>query len=495
MSSKTAADPRKTCSIVTRLSLRLALLTAALLGLLSICVYLATASLHLRAQERLLTLKINKLTETAELLLRTDDARFLRLLQTNAAKRPGTRLELAHENGGLFYADSHDETHRMSPQQRTRSFVLNHADGTVALRGTFTVDIDQDAQLLDALGRMLLLASVIGAILAGGLTVFAVRHGLQPLYRLASQTKDMARQVAPRHLALTEPVRELTPLVDQFNHLMDHVSASHAQLEAFNADVAHELRTPLTSLIGKTELALSRPRSTEDLTDTLVSNLASLQRMGALVNDMLFLARADSGEPARLGEPTSLRTLILEMLEYHELAASERDVQLAIEGDLVVAVDEPLFLRALSNLISNATRYAVPGSTVSVVLETRKEVSYVGVSNRGPVIAPENLPRLFDRLYRIDASRSHRQGMHCGLGLSIVAAIARMHGWQTWAHSNAQRTAIGLALPRIPAKVGLGAQAAELSRPPSAIGHGHPGTSPQQGVEFLDQAIGMRRWK
>lgn len=451
MSSKTAADSRQASSIVTRLSIRLALLAAALLGLLSICVYLVTASLHLRAQERLLTLKVNKLTETAELLLRTNDDRFLRLLQANAAKRPGTRLELVNRNGASFYADPHNEAHRMSTQRRTRGFVLNDVDGAIALRGTFTIDIDQDTQLLDALGRMLLLATLIGAIVAGGLTVLAVRHGLRPLHRLATQTEDMARRAVPRHLALTEPVRELTPLVDEFNRLMDHVSASHAQLEAFNADVAHELRTPLTSLIGKTELALSRPRSAEDLTDTLVSNLASLQRMGALVNDMLFLARADSGEPARLGEPTSLRMLILDMLEYHELAASERDVKLVVEGDLVVAVDEPLFLRALSNLISNATRYAAPGSTVSVVLETREGASYVGVSNRGPMIAAENLPRLFDRLYRVDASRSHRQGMHCGLGLSIVAAIARMHGWQTWAQSDSQRTAIGLALPRISA--------------------------------------------
>ena len=464
MSSKTAVDSRKTSSIVTRLSLRLALLAAALIGLLSVCVYLATASLHLRAQERLLTLKVNKLTETAELLLRTNDDRFLRLLQANAGKRPGTRLELMRNSGAVFYADPHDEAHRISAQQRTRSFVLHDADGAVALRGTFTIDIDQDTQLLEALGRVLLLATLVGAIVAGALTVLAVRHGLRPLHRLANQTEDMARQAAPRHLALTEPIRELTPLVDQFNHLMDHVSASHAQLEAFNADVAHELRTPLTSLIGKTELALSRPRAIEDLTDTLVSNLASLQRMGALVNDMLFLARADSGEPARLGAPTSLRTLILDMLEYHELAASERDVQLAVEGDFVAAVDEPLFLRALSNLISNATRYAAPGSTVSVVLETRGAVSYVGVSNQGPVIAPENLPRLFDRLYRVDASRSHRQGMHCGLGLSIVAAIARMHGWQTWAQSDSRCTAIGLALSRVSAKSGVGAQAAELSR-------------------------------
>ena len=464
MSSKTAADSRKTSSIVTRLSLRLALLAAALLGVLSICVYLATASLHLRAQERLLTLKVNKLTETAGLLLRTDDDRFLRLLQANAAKRPGTRLELAHNSGALFYADPGDEIHRMSTQQRARDFVLHDTEGAVALHGTFAIDIDQDTELLEALGHVLLLATLVGAVVAGALTVFAVRHGLRPLHRLASQTEEMARQAAPRHLALTEPVRELTPLVDQFNYLMDHVNASHAQLEAFNADVAHELRTPLTSLIGKTELALSRPRGIEALTDTLVSNLASLQRMGALVNDMLFLARADSGETARLSAPTSLRALILEMLEYHELAASERNVQLAVEGDLQAAVDEPLFLRALSNLISNATRYAAPGSTVSVVLETRGAVSYVGVSNQGPVIAPENLPRLFDRLYRIDASRSHRQGMHCGLGLSIVAAIARMHGWQTWAQSDSQHTAIGLALPRISAKVGLGAQAAEFSR-------------------------------
>ena len=164
------------------------------------------------------------------------------------------------------------------------------------------------------------------------------------------------------HLHLSSPGLEFSPLVDQFNVLIDRLETSRIQLEAFNSDVAHELRTPLTALIGKTELALSRPRSMEELTQTLASNLADLARMSSMVNDMLFLAHADGGQHARVGSPRDLRLLMSELLEYHELQASERGLQLQVDGDLTAAVDEPLLQRAVSNLLSNACRYAVPGS-------------------------------------------------------------------------------------------------------------------------------------
>jgi two-component system heavy metal sensor histidine kinase CusS len=190
------------------------------------------------------------------------------------------------------------------------------------------------------------------------LTFLVVRHGIEPLRRIAAQTQQMSATHRLTHLHLSSPSLEFSPLVDQFNVLTDRLEASRIQLEAFNSDVAHELRTPLTALIGKTELALSRPRSMEELTQTLASNLADLARMSSMVNDMLFLAHADGGQHARVGSPRDLRLLMSELLEYHELQASERGLQLQVDGDLTAAVDEPLLQRAVSNLLSNACRYA-----------------------------------------------------------------------------------------------------------------------------------------
>lgn len=433
-------------SIVSALSLRLVLLTAALLGLMSVCVYLAMSAHQARAQERLLTLKVNKLTETSLLLLRPGDDRFATLLQNNAARRPGTRLELFDADGHVFYADPRAEPHQPSVHQRTRNFSLRSAQaGAPVLHGSFTIDVAQDVQLARSLREILALATLIGAALAGALSMLAVRHGLRPLHRLAAQTEAMSRSAMPSQLALEPSSDELSLLVANFNQLMSRLRSSREQLEAFNADVAHELRTPLTTLIGTTELALSRPRGVEELTGTLVSNLEALRRIGTLINDMLFLARADGGDTARLGQARSLRALIQDMLDYHEPVASERELTIEVQGDLVLAVDEPLLLRALANLLGNAMRYASPGTVVTVLLETQDEVPQLGVRNVGPLVAPADLPRLFDRLYRADVSRTH-QGANFGLGLAIVAAIARMHGGRTWARSDSSCTVIGITL-------------------------------------------------
>lgn len=446
------SPPKAERSIVRRLAVRLALCVALLLSAVSISVYVGVGYLQEQSQTKLLAIKVHKLIETSGAMLRQGNQDFLRLLQVNSAKRHGSRLVLYHANGDVFYRDPTGEAHDLSSLIRSRSFSLQSADGQMVLNGRFDIDIAEDDSRQQALAHLLVLITAIGALCSGLLTFLVVRHGIEPLRRIAAQTQQMSATHRLTHLHLSSPSLEFSPLVDQFNVLIDRLEASRIQLEAFNSDVAHELRTPLTALIGKTELALSRPRSMEELTQTLASNLEDLARMSSMVNDMLFLAHADGGQHARVGSPRDLRLLMSELLEYHEPQASERGLQLQVDGDLTAAVDEPLLQRAVSNLLSNACRYAVPGSVVRVVLGTRAaegtqavEVPSVVVINEGPEISASALRRLFDRFYRGDASR-HRDGMHAGLGLAIVAAIARMHGGRVWATSDARHTEIGIAL-------------------------------------------------
>ncbi len=451
--SAPVASTDRAYSISRRISLRMLFITLALLGMLCSGIYVATAALFDRSQQRVLTLKINKLTETSQSLLRTGDDRFLRLLENNAQKRPGTRLVLLHADGRVFYRDPDEEPHRLTDARVTRSFTLQHPDGSAPLQGSFAIEIQNDVQLLRQVAMVLLLATLLGALAASGSAFFAVRHGLRPLRALTRQTQQMAARrddaATGNRLALRERVAELQPWMDEFNDLMDRVERTCRQLEAFNADVAHELRTPLTSLIGHTELALRRPRSPEELSRVLADNLEELQRMASLVNDMLFLSKADRGAEARRGAPVALRPVIAQVIEFHEAEAAERQIELAIEGDRVAAIDEPLFKRAASNLIANATRFAAPHTRVVVVIEPAPGADpallRIAVENSGPPIAPSHLPHLFDRLYRGDAARSEG-GTHHGLGLAIVNAIARMHGGQGFAESARGTTRIGFSL-------------------------------------------------
>jgi two-component system heavy metal sensor histidine kinase CusS len=235
-------------------------------------------------------------------------------------------------------------------------------------------------------------------------------------------------------------------LVTQFNALLVRLNRAYQQLEGFNADVAHELRTPLATLIGETELALSRQRDVAELRDVLGSNLEDLQLLAGLVNDMLFLSRADRGERARRHRVDSLAELVSEVIEFHEASMQEAGVTARLRGDGMGTVDAGLVRRALSNLLANATRFAERGSVIEVDIKQDADGRIcLSVSNTGPVIPPEHLPRLFDRFYRVDGAREHRDHNH-GLGLAIVAAIARMHGGATFVRSAAGTTSVGLTM-------------------------------------------------
>jgi two-component system heavy metal sensor histidine kinase CusS len=300
--------------------------------------------------------------------------------------------------------------------------------------------------VLAGLGITLIVATLAGAAFVGFATTWRVRRGLQPLRALERQTEAIAPDRLGERLHLREPVAELQPWIDQFNGLMDRLQRAYLQLEGFNADVAHELRTPLANVMGQTEVALSRERSPEALRETLISNLEEMQRLAALVNDMLFLSQSDRGAVARRGQAVSLAALATQVVEFHEAPLEEAGLTVQIEGGVSAAVDEALFKRAVSNLLGNAIRFAERGSriVIRIASDGGQEVR-VEVQNAGPAIAPQHLARIFDRFFRVDTARLDSQSHH-GLGLAIVAAIARMHAGRPLAESDGAGTRVGFTM-------------------------------------------------
>ena len=139
----------------------------------------------------------------------------------------------------------------------------------------------------------------------------------------------------------------------------------------------------------------------------------------------------------------SLAALAAEVIEFHDAPLQESGVDVVVTGDAEGDFDAPLLRQALSNLLANATRFANGGSTIGIEITTRAVgMVDVSVSNLGAEIDAAHLPRLFDRFYRADPAREHGAANH-GLGLSIVAAIARMHGGQPYARCDNGRTTIG----------------------------------------------------
>jgi two-component system heavy metal sensor histidine kinase CusS len=319
-----------------------------------------------------------------------------------------------------------------------------------AVRIVAGIDQEPYQRTLDTYGRALivLLAGVL--LLTVLLGWWIARVGLRPLQRLSREAQALQPKTLSQRLATASLPIELRDLAEAFNGALGRLEAAYTQLEAFNADVAHELRTPLANLIGGSQVALSRRRSATEFEETLQSNLEELERLRSIINDMLFLARADQGEAATGLAQANVAQEVEKMLEFFDAVLEDKEIEVTVQGELQAqaTMNIALFRRALSNLLRNAVEHAPAGARLTVEI-TRQDASvWVRVANPGATIASEHLPRLFDRFYRVDAARLDAgEARGHGLGLAIVKAVASMHGGGVSAASRDGVTTIAFSVP------------------------------------------------
>jgi two-component system heavy metal sensor histidine kinase CusS len=288
--------------------------------------------------------------------------------------------------------------------------------------------------------------AIVGVLMASALGYWVARIGLKPLIKLSHEAQRLAPPLRAGRLRLSPLPPELEQFVDSFNSTLERVEQAYSRLESFNADVAHELRSPLTNLIGQTQVALTRGRSAEHYFEVLQSNLEELERLRSIINDMLFLASADQGNKATKLTSTSLADEVETTLEYLDFILEDAQVEVQVSGDALVQIEVAHLRRALINLLSNAVQHTGPGQVIEVRIEVEDNQVSIGVANPGSPIASEHLPRLFERFYRVDASRSNSGNNH-GLGLAIVKAIALMHGGDVFVRSDRGMNTFGIYLP------------------------------------------------
>jgi two-component system heavy metal sensor histidine kinase CusS len=451
MASTTASASASATGLRQRMSCWLALQAMLGLGLVCGVVYLVIATTLTERQDDTLDQKQAIVRHLVADERATHEAAGIEhTLDDFLAGHENLALRLQAADGGLWYDRPTRQGEAASVKRR--SFELQApAPATGMIRAELSLDTRADDLLLSRLAITLAASAVIGALVVSVGGFWLVHLGLQPLHLLVEQTRRLTpSQVTPSlvdsRLDGSVQPQELQPLIGQFNALLDRLALAYQQMEGFNADVAHELNTPLASLISGCELALRKSRDVDELREVLGSNLEDLQRMAGIVSDMLFLSNADRGVGARRSEVPSLAALVGEVIEFHDAAIQEAGLGAEVRGDAVGQVDARLLRRAVSNLLGNATRHATPGSTLLTQIErlANDKIS-ISVINQGPNIAPDHLPRLFDRFYRADPARAQADRHH-GLGLSIVAAIARMHDGQAFASSHAGVTRMGLML-------------------------------------------------
>lgn len=289
-------------------------------------------------------------------------------------------------------------------------------------------DLRDEDVALTSHGRAMLISLSLGAALAalGGLWV--IRASLAPVTRIAAAAERVSANRLDARLPVEDAPLELVRLVQAFNSMFDRLKDSFRRLSDFSSDLAHELRTPINSLLGHAQVALSRARSAEEYRGAIETIAEDGERVARIVRDMLFLAQADNTSAILSKERLDLRAELDNVVAYFDVLADERGVRFACEGVAEVRADRAMLQRAVSNLLSNALYHTPRGGTVLVNIRSAdSRAACLEVSNPGPAIPAEHLPRIFDRFYQADPARVDPAG-GIGLGLAIVKSIMDLHG-------------------------------------------------------------------
>jgi heavy metal sensor kinase len=264
------------------------------------------------------------------------------------------------------------------------------------------------------------------ASLAGGW--FLAGRALRPVHAITEAAQKIAAGDLAQRLTVESTGDEIGRLAATFNDMIARLDVSFRQIRQFSSDASHELRTPLTVMKGETELVLRRPRDCEDYKSVLDSNLEEIDRMTRIVDELLFLARADMGEVKMASAPVRLEELIEDIHGQASLLGQEQDVKVSLASlDSATVLGDELRLRELLlNIVDNAVKYSKPGGTVEIALRADQEMARLSVRDQGIGIRQEALGRIFDRFYRTEEARTHTN-KGTGLGLAICAWITEMH--------------------------------------------------------------------
>ncbi|MFD8497550.1 sensor histidine kinase [Amycolatopsis sp. NPDC059657] len=331
--------------------------------------------------------------------------------------------------------------------------------------GEVLVSAAPQSELDTTVSRLIWIEVGAFAVALGVLVIFGrivLRRGLKPLGDMAGTAHDIASHDLTGSPEL--PVRasgsgggaEVEELRTAFNVMLEHIetslaarTAANEKLRRFIADASHELRTPLTSIRGYAELFQYAAANEPAERDAHLAKIrAETARMSVLVDDLLLLARLDSVEadaPLRPSD-TDVVELVTAAADAFRAGHPDRPLTLDLAESATLRADPVRLRQVLDNLLTNAAVHTPPGTPVTVSVRVEDGI-VLRISDEGPGIAPENLPRIFDRFYRVDHSRTRGNG-GTGLGLAVVNSLVAAHGGSVEVSSGPGRTTFTVRLPR-----------------------------------------------
>lgn len=308
-------------------------------------------------------------------------------------------------------------------------------------------DITNEQNLIIDYRQSILDVLLIGVLFSAAIGIMVTHEALKPIHDMTVSTQRITIAQLKERINPALWPRELSVLAVAFNEMLDRIEEGFLRLSQFSADLAHELRTPIAKLMGEAEIILSRPRSNDEYREVIESSLEELQRITYMIQNLLFLASAENPQTVLNCVSVDVEHVMHDICDFYEAAAEEKNIKLTYSGKATIRADSLMLRRAISNLVSNALQYSLPGGMIILSVYQDEQHVYITVKDTGIGIAPEHIPYLFNRFYRTDSARSQRSG-GTGLGLAIVKFIMDLHkGTVTVESQIGQGTLVTLMFP------------------------------------------------
>ena len=316
----------------------------------------------------------------------------------------------------------------------------------------YTIQVAQDRSTDDRFtkefGALVAVVLAFGILASTLIAITVTKRGLRPL---GEMTRSLGR-IGPTHLnervAPAGWPRELQPLAVAFDAMLKRLDDSFTRLSQFSADLAHELRTPITNILGEAQVALTRDRTPAEYRETIESTIGECERLSGIVDNLLFVARVDAAREPIAPTRFDARAAVEKIASFYQMIADDHHVTIRCSGEGQIYADSALFERAVGNLVDNALRFTPANGSIQIAIAEHAANFEVAVSDNGCGIAPEHLPRVFDRFYRVKSSRGSDGA---GLGLALVKSIVDLHDGSARIQSEVDRgTTVTLIFPNKP---------------------------------------------
>lgn len=401
-------------------------------------------SIHSTVDEQLRD-RMGSVREAIDSAMRKGDANLLRQeLDEDSELRPQSDLlQVWDDQGNLIYQSAplrNNSLPRSAAASRPGTFwmggvpVRSLQSATEVNHHVYHVQVAaRMGEFYEALDRFLgnlLIIAPLALLITSAVGYWISRRALAPVDHITLAAQQISAHNLSARLDVPRSGDELQRLTETLNQMLERIEKSLERVTRFSADASHELRTPIAVMRTRVELALRRPRTAAENNETLEQLHSELIRTSLLLDNLLLLARADSGSEQLRISSADMEEMLKDVLTQIAPIAEQKGVALHTtlpHQPVLIAGDRQLLQRLFLILLDNAVKYTPTPGEVSVALAIRNGMATISVKDTGIGIAEDDLPHIFNRFYRADKARSRQLG-GSGLGLSIGRWIAEAHG-------------------------------------------------------------------